>query len=47
VVVRARSAAKYPYDIVYFATDTDTEIVIVAYARNSRKPGYWKRRVGD
>jgi plasmid stabilization system protein ParE len=43
VVVRVRSVAKYPYDIVYFATAT--EIVIVAYAHESREPGYWKRRV--
>ncbi|MDR2254226.1 MAG: type II toxin-antitoxin system RelE/ParE family toxin [Bifidobacteriaceae bacterium] len=41
--VRVRSVAKYPYDIVYFATDG--EIVIIAYAHESREPGYWKHRV--
>ncbi|MDR2565901.1 MAG: type II toxin-antitoxin system RelE/ParE family toxin [Bifidobacteriaceae bacterium] len=43
VVVRVRSVAKYPYDIVYFATGE--EIVILAYAHESREPGYWKHRV--
>jgi plasmid stabilization system protein ParE len=43
VVVRMRSVAKYPYDIVYSATDA--EIVILAYAHGSREPGYWKQRV--
>jgi hypothetical protein len=45
VIVRVRSIAKYPYDIVYFTTDQ--EIVIIAYAHESREPGYCRRRVGN
>ncbi|MFT4009178.1 MAG: type II toxin-antitoxin system RelE/ParE family toxin [Nocardioidaceae bacterium] len=45
-VVRARSVAKFPYDIIYFVTDGG-EIVIVAYASESREPNYWADRLDD
>ncbi|MDR1213942.1 MAG: type II toxin-antitoxin system RelE/ParE family toxin [Propionibacteriaceae bacterium] len=45
LVVRVRSVAKHPYDIVYFTTAR--EIVIVAYAHESREPGYWRNRVDE
>lgn len=33
---------RFPYSLVY--TNTDTQIVIIAVAHGSRKPGYWKKR---
>lgn len=42
-IVRSRSVAKFPYDIIYFVTDD--EIVIVAYASESREPNYWSSRL--
>lgn len=44
-IIRMRSIPRYPYDVIYFATDV--EIVIVAYAHESKEPGYWKHRVED
>lgn len=34
---------RYPYSIIYLATVA--EIVIVAFAHNSRQQGYWKHRL--
>jgi plasmid stabilization system protein ParE len=34
---------RFPYSIIYQATDHD--ILIVAVAHQSRKPGYWKKRL--
>lgn len=33
---------RFPYTVVY--RETDVEIQIVAFAHNSRKPGYWSSR---
>ena len=33
---------RYPYSIVLY--DREDEIVIVAFAHNSRRPGYWRSR---
>lgn len=41
--VYSRSAAGFPYDIVYLRVDE--EIVAVAYAHERRRPGYWERRL--
>jgi len=46
-VMRAKGARRillrrYPYSIVLF--DRKEEIVIVAFAHNSRRPGYWRSR---
>lgn len=43
--LRRRRVAGFPYAVVYFVTDD--EIVIVAYAHDKRRPGYWKSRLGD
>lgn len=44
-LVRSKSIRGFPYRIVYFVHGG--EIVIVAYAHERRRPGYWKRRIGD
>lgn len=41
----AKASPASPYGVVYYATDS--EIVIVAYAHEKRRPGYWKHRVED
>lgn len=43
-VVRRKGVSGFPYGVLYYATDS--EIVIVAYAHDKRRPGYWKHRVG-
>ncbi len=42
-MIRSRSVARFPYDIIYFVTDE--EIVIVAYASEKREPSYWVNRL--
>jgi plasmid stabilization system protein ParE len=41
--VRRKGVAGFPYAIVYYVTES--EIVIVAYAHEKRRPGYWKARI--
>jgi plasmid stabilization system protein ParE len=41
--VRSIQIARFPYTIVYEIIDN--EIVIVAVAHQSRKPGYWRERL--
>lgn len=43
-VVRSRKVDVFPYRVVYFVRDD--ELLIVAFAHQSRRPGYWKQRVG-
>lgn len=42
--VRRFILSGFPYDMIY--TVLTDEIVIVAYAHHSRRPGYWKDRLG-
>lgn len=35
----------FPYHIVYFVQDD--EPVVIAYAHQSRRPGYWRDRLED
>lgn len=42
-VVRSRDVDMFPYRVVYFVRDG--ELVIVAFAHQSRRPGYWRERV--
>ncbi len=35
---------RFPYSVIFRVDDAKREIVIVAIAHNSRRPGYWKRR---
>ena len=41
--LRSFPISKYPFDLVYLV-DTD-ELVIVAIAHQSRRPGYWMDRI--
>lgn len=33
---------RFPYSIVFY--ERETEIVIIAFAHSSRRPGYWRSR---
>lgn len=43
--VRTRSVAGFRYDIKYFVHGG--EVVIIAYAHERRRPGYWSHRVTE
>ncbi len=43
--VRTRSVAGFRYDIKYIVQDD--EVVIVAYAHERRRPGYWASRLNE
>jgi len=42
-MIRAWHLGKFPYQLVY--TVRDGEILVVAYAHESRRPGYWAHRL--
>ena len=42
-IVRSRQVDVFPYRVVYFVRNQ--EIMIVAFAHQSRRPGYWQTRV--
>ena len=44
-VVRRAVVRKTPYVIVYAVIGD--EIVVVAFAHTSQRPGYWRKRVRD
>lgn len=44
-VVRSRKVNVFPYQVVYFVNGE--ELVLVAFAHQSRRPGYWKHRIDD
>lgn len=39
-VVRSKSVRVFPYRVLYYVTDTS--VVILAYAHQRRRPGYWQ-----
>jgi hypothetical protein len=41
--VYSRSVAGFPFDVIY--VDLSEEIVVIAYAHEKRRPGYWTRRL--
>lgn len=41
--IRRRKVGVFPYRVVYFVRDD--ELLIVAFAHQSRRPGYWKQRI--
>ncbi|MDR1077657.1 MAG: type II toxin-antitoxin system RelE/ParE family toxin [Propionibacteriaceae bacterium] len=43
--IRRKSAEVFPYGIVYFIRDG--EVIVVAYAHEKRRPGYWRKRFSD
>lgn len=36
---------RFPYDIVFFSQDD--EITVLAFAHHSRRPAYWRKRLGS
>lgn len=44
-LLRSRKVGVYPYRVVYYARRE--EVIVVAYAHEKRRPGYWKHRVAD
>lgn len=44
-VVRRKGVEVFPYGIIYFVRDD--EVVVVAYAHEKRRPGYWRKRLQD
>lgn len=42
-VVHQRAMKTFPYQILYYIEDA--HLVVVAYAHDCRKPGYWKHRI--
>lgn len=45
LIVRRKGVKGFPYGVIYYIAAH--EIVIVAYAHDRRRPGYWKHRVAD
>lgn len=43
--MRTRSVAGFRYDIKYIVVGD--EVIIVAYAHERRRPGYWASRLDD
>ena len=43
--VYSRSVAGFPFQVIYI--EFDDEIVVIAYAHERRRPGYWMRRIGQ
>src|SRR6266404_2728156 len=41
--IRRRNVARFPYGIIFKATDSD--VTIYAIMHHKRKPGYWRKRV--
>ena len=44
-LVRTRSVAGFRYDIKYAVVDG--KVVVIAYAHERRRPGYWAARISD
>lgn len=43
--IRAKGIDVFPYRIVYVVRDD--EVIVVAYAHERRRPGYWRKRLSD
>lgn len=43
--IYSRSVAGFPFNVIYLKLNE--EILIVAYAHEKRRPGYWARRLND
>ncbi|WP_454131724.1 hypothetical protein [Microbacterium lacticum] len=44
-LIRRKGVEDFPYGIVYFVRDD--EVIVVAYAHEKRRPGYWRSRLRD
>jgi len=42
-LVRSRNVDVFPYRVVYFVRGD--EVILVAFAHQSREPGYWAQRI--
>ncbi|WIY81942.1 type II toxin-antitoxin system RelE/ParE family toxin [Propionimicrobium sp. PCR01-08-3] len=42
-VVRTQAVARFPYRVLYYLTES--KLMVVAFAHNRRKPGYWEDRL--
>lgn len=43
--IYTRSVAGFPFKVIYL--ELDEEILVVAYAHEKRRPGYWMHRVDE
>lgn len=43
--IRRKRIEGFPYGIIYFVRNN--EVVVVAYAYEKRRPGYWRKRLQD
>ncbi len=43
--IRAKGIDVFPYRIVYVVRDD--EVIVIAYAHERRRPGYWRKRLSD
>ena len=43
--IRSKQVSGFPYRIVYLVQDG--ELVVIAYAHERRRPGYWSSRLTD
>lgn len=41
--IRRKGIEVFPYGIIYFVRDD--EVIVVAYAHEKRRPGYWRERL--
>lgn len=44
-IIRRKGVETFPYGIIYFVRDD--EVIVVAYAHEKRRPGYWRKRLED
>jgi len=44
-MVRRKATDVFPYGVIYFVRDG--ELVVVAYAHQKRRPGYWRERLKE
>ena len=44
-VIRTWHLGKFPYQVIYAVLGED--VLVLAYAHDARRPGYWSRRLDD
>lgn len=44
-LIRRKRVKDFPYGIVYIVREN--EVIVVAYAHEKRRPGYWRSRLQD
>ncbi len=44
-LIRRKRVEGFPYGLVYFVRDN--VVIVIAYAHEKRRPGYWRRRLDD